>query len=53
VGVSGEQELNYWISKLDLAGIKWTGFREPDRNNEITAIACLHNGGFFKKLRLL
>ena len=37
--VADEQELIKLISKAILCGIKHTIFREPDINNEITAVA--------------
>jgi hypothetical protein len=37
--VADEQELIKLISKAILMGIKHTIFREPDLNNEITAVA--------------
>ena len=37
--VSGEKKLLQLAEKLDSAGIRWTFFRESDRNNEVTALA--------------
>lgn len=37
--VPNEEELYYLARKLDKHNIKFTAFKEPDRNNEITAIA--------------
>jgi len=53
VGVSGEEELNYWKDKLDWKGMKYAEFREPDIGNELTAIACCTNTKIFGKLKLL
>ena len=48
--VRGEEELYVWKERLkDLA----VEFREPDKNNELTAIATVHGGKEFIKLRLL
>jgi hypothetical protein len=51
--VKDEEELVYWTEELDRRNIKWAGFREPDIGNQLTAIACLTDNGFFKKLKLL
>ena len=54
LGVENEQELKKWISKIDILDILYKYFREPDRNNEITAVATIPNtNNIFKKLRLL
>ena len=53
LGVRDEQELEKWAYKLTMRGKTWRGFTEPDRNNELTAIAIIDNGEFFKNLRLL
>jgi hypothetical protein len=37
--VANEQELYKLIEKADYKGIKYTIFREPDIQNEITAVA--------------
>ncbi len=42
-----------WVWKLDKQGIEWTGFYEPDLDNDLTAIAILGNDPEFKRLRLL
>jgi hypothetical protein len=51
--VDNEEELIKWTEKLSWKGMSWTGFREPDINNQLTAIACLTNDGTFKKLKLI
>ena len=33
--------------------VEYTEFKEPDLNNETTAIAVLNNGKLFKKLKLV
>ena len=46
--VRNEHELLTWHSKLDCIG-----FREPDRGDEMTALAIASTGEEFKTLRLL
>ncbi len=41
LAVEDEDELKSWGEIFNLACAWWTGFREPDRNNELTAIAAL------------
>lgn len=41
------------MDKLDDLGIKYIPWREPDINNEVTAIATIGNEKIFKKLNLL
>jgi hypothetical protein len=53
LSVKNEIELEDWADKLTIFGIKWAGFREPDRDNELTAISVVHDERFFKKLKLL
>ena len=54
LGVNNEEDLKKWCWKLDRKKIKWIGFREPDLDNELTAIAVvIENGDIFKKLNLL
>lgn len=43
--------INYWKHKLDEEGIEYTEFKEPDLNNQVTAIAVLNNGEIFKNLK--
>jgi hypothetical protein len=50
--VTNEEELMYWTFKLDKRNMKWTGFKEPDMNNQMTAIACLTDSNVFDKLKL-
>ena len=42
-----------WADKLEAEGIPFRLFREPDRNNEATALACVCSNGFFKELKLI
>jgi len=53
LGISCEDELEYWKDKLNWKGLTYAEFREPDINNELTAIACCTNTKIFGKLRLL
>jgi len=53
LGVKDEDELIKWGEKLDAMDKKWTGFREPDIGDQMTAIATVDNGETFKKMRLL
>jgi len=39
--------------KLDDLGVKYTPWREPDINNEVTAIATTGSSEIFKNLNLL
>jgi hypothetical protein len=45
------------MAKLDSAGIRFCEFREPDKNNEITALAtepiCGERRQFFSQFNLL
>jgi len=51
--VANEFSLYRWAAKLDFRGIKWVGFREPDIDNQLTAIAVLSDGKIFRNLELL
>jgi hypothetical protein len=53
LGVSSENKLHLWSDKLTRKGISWTGFREPDMDNELTAIATLSDGKALSQLSLL
>jgi hypothetical protein len=37
--VKDEENLNEWVDKMTNSGYIVVGFREPDRDNELTAIA--------------
>ena len=52
LSVENEEELNHWIFKMDKRNMEWTGFREPDMGNQMTAIACLTDTNMFDKLKL-
>ena len=50
--VRNEQKLVYWIDKFERLGIRFTVWREPDLNNEITSIATEPlSGDIRRKLR--
>jgi len=54
LGVKNLSELERWCFKLEKRNIKFTGFREPDMNDELTSIATLSDDGkIFKSLKLL
>ena len=53
LGVKGLKQLENLKMKLDFAGIKYTEFREPDLNNEVTAIASEQHSKIFERLNLL
>lgn len=48
-----EKALRRWMRKLESQDIKFSIFREPDMNNEITAIAALHHGDIFHGIPLI
>ncbi len=52
VTVPNLEHLHIWMRKCTQNGLVGTGFKEPDINNEITAIACLTDGNLFDKLPL-
>lgn len=53
LGVEDESDLLRWADRLNFKGIKYTGFNEPDINNELTAIATVCNDRVFNRLELL
>ena len=46
-------DVNEWKTVLNNNHVEYTEFKEPDLNNETTAIAVLNNGKLFKKLKLV
>jgi hypothetical protein len=54
LGVDTESALKRWMSLLELNGLKFSAFIEPDIGDQITAIAVLpSDGSLFKRLPLL
>jgi len=53
LGVKGLKQLETLKRNFERNGIDFTEFREPDLNNEITAIATDINNHFVKRLNLL
>ena len=54
LGVKNQDQLQKWAMKLDFVGIPYAVFREPDLNNEITALAAVSNDyRVFKSLQLI
>ena len=45
-------DLDKWRVRLDLTNKDYSIFREPDLNNQLTAIALQDDGRMFKKLKL-
>jgi hypothetical protein len=52
LAVRNEQALKNWQWLLSSKHKKAVAFREPDLNDQITAIACIDTGEIFKKLPL-
>ena len=46
-------DVNEWKNVLNNKNVEYTEFKEPDLNNQTTAIAVLNNGKLFKKLKLI
>ena len=46
-------DISKWKEKLDILEIDYTEFREPDLNNQTTALAILNNDKMFKNLKLV
>jgi len=53
LGVKGLYQLEDWMLKLKSLNVPFTIFREPDIENELTAIATDQGEKLFKRLRLL
>jgi len=51
--LGNEKSLKRWIKKLEENNIKYSLFREPDMDHEITAIAALHTGEIFHGIPLI
>ena len=50
--VKDENALYKWKDKLEYSGKAISIFREPDINDELTAIACYDSGEMFKNLQV-
>lgn len=44
--------LKRWASKLEVRGIPFVRFLEPDIGNQLTSLACVDDGRLLKRLRL-
>ena len=53
LGVRNETELKWWFSQITNAGHEVVGFYEPDRDNEMTAIATECEGKLVRQLKLI
>ena len=53
LGIKGLRQIENLKRKLDINDIKHVEFREPDLNNEITAIASDQQCKIFEKMNLL
>ena len=53
LGVKGLKQLENIKRKLDRNKVSYSEFREPDINNELTAIASDNNCKIFERLNLL
>jgi hypothetical protein len=52
LAVRNEKDLEYWVWKLQSKNKKYDFFREPDLNNQMTAVSCVDTGEIFKNLQL-
>jgi hypothetical protein len=53
LNVSNEEKLKRWCDNLKFLEIPFVTFKEPDLNDEVTALATITNDdGIFKSLRL-
>lgn len=53
LGVKGERQLRNWIRKLERNYVDVAVWKEPDMENEITAVAAYSEEGVFKSLNCL
>ena len=51
--IRNESRLKRFMEKLEYNDIDYIVFREPDLNNEITAITSIDNDDMYKRLQLL
>jgi hypothetical protein len=52
LGVQNLKALRNWIEKLETVGKNFSVFKEPDLDNQETALACYDLGDIFKDLHL-
>lgn len=43
----------YWREVLEMKGMEFVSFCEPDLDNKLTAIAVVNDGSMFKKLKIV
>jgi len=53
LNVGNKESLEKWLNKVHYKDMEYSVFREPDINNEITALACLTDSKMFNGLPLL
>jgi len=53
LGIKNLSQMEKWMYKLNSLNVDYTTWREPDINNEVTAIASTSKNGIFRKLNLL
>ena len=53
LGIKNENQMIRYCIRLSLSDIDYSEFREPDLNNQITAVAALSDGEEFKQLNLI
>ena len=46
-------DIDKWKSRLNIMNVDYTEFKEPDLDNQITALAVLNNDKIFKNLKLI
>jgi hypothetical protein len=52
LSVRDEKALQRWVEVLNSKGLKCVCFKEPDLDNEITALSVVSDGKLFSKLKL-
>ena len=45
--------ISKWKERLDVLEVDYTEFKEPDLDNQVTALAVLNNDKMFKNLKLI
>lgn len=46
-------DISKWKEKLEILNLDYTEFKEPDLNNQTTALAVLNNDKMFRNLKLI